>query len=112
MTEVDAKFAAIKGVHPQAALHSEGGKPIVLLPDTKFQAGGKMQQMALLLVPFSHSGYITRLFFENPLRGCGVSQNWTEHTVIGRRWWAPSWKDVSPNQPWESMLTAHLRAVA
>lgn len=113
MTETDASnLASLRALYPTAALHTEGGNAVALIPDAKFRAGGKTEQMALLLVPFAHSGYVTRLFFERALPGVGASQNWTEHTVLGRKWWAPSWKDVVPSQPWISMLCAHLRAIA
>jgi hypothetical protein len=110
--EAAAQFAAVKVMHSSATLHTEGGTPVVLLPDFKFRAGGKPVQMALLLYPAAHSGYVTRLFFEQKLEGTGQSANWKEHTVLSRKWWAPSWKDVIPDQPWTSMLGAHLRAVA
>lgn len=112
MTEDAAEFAAIQAMHPSASLHTEGGKPVVILPNFKFRTGAKTVQMALLLHPSTHSGYVTRLFFEQKLEGVGKSQNWSEHTVLGRKWWAPSWKDVIAEQPWTSMLGAHLRAVA
>jgi hypothetical protein len=110
--DIEAEFAAIQALHPNASLHSEGGNPLVLLPNFKFRARDKTVQMALLLHPSTHSGYVTRLFFEQKLEGAGQSQNWTEHTVLSRKWWAPSWKDVVAEQPWISMLGAHLRAVA
>jgi hypothetical protein len=106
------EFAAIQAMHPSASLHTEGGNPVVLLPNFKFRAGAKTVQMALLLHPSVHSGYVTRLFFEHKLEGAGQSRNWTEQTVLSRKWWAPSWKDVVAEQPWTSMLGAHLRAVA
>jgi hypothetical protein len=106
------ELAGMQGMHPEATLHTEGGNPVVLLPKFKFLAAGKHVEMALLLYPSTHTGYATRLFFEQRLDGAGASQNWTEHTVLGRKWWTPSWKDVTPEQPWTSMLGAHLRAVA
>ncbi len=113
MTETDASnLASLRAVYPTASIQTEGGKSVALMPDAKFRAGGKTEQMTLLLVPFDHSGYVTRLFFERKLEGAGQSQNWTEHTVLSRKWWAPSWKDVVASQPWTSMLCAHLRAVA
>ncbi|TAM79644.1 MAG: hypothetical protein EPN47_17740 [Acidobacteria bacterium] len=112
MTDPTAEFAAIQAMHPSASLHTEGGNPVVLLPNFKFRAGGRAVEMALLLYPSAHSGYVTRLFFERKLEGVGKSQNWKEHTVLSRKWWAPSWKDVVAAQPWTSMLGAHLRAVA
>lgn len=112
MTDAAAEFAAIQEMHPSASLHTEGGNPVVLLPNFKFRAGDKAVEMTLLLYPSLHSGYVTRLFFERKLEGVGESRNWTEHTVISRKWWAPSWKDVVADQPWTSMLGAHLRVVA
>lgn len=112
MSELDAKFAAIQSLHPSAALHSEGGHPLILLPDFKFRAGSETVQMGLLLHPAAHSGYVTRLFFEKKLEGKGPSQNWTPHTVLSRQWWAPSWQNVVVEQSWTSMLGAHLRSVA
>jgi hypothetical protein len=112
VTDTNANLTALQVLYPAATLHTEGGKPVALMPDAKFRVGGKTEQMALLLVPFEHSGYATRLFFERKLEGVGLSQNWTEHTVLSRKWWAPSWKDVAASLPWTSMLGAHLRAVA
>jgi hypothetical protein len=113
MSEEDAKFAALRAMHPPATLHTEGGQAVALLPELKFViAGGTTVEMTLLLFPAAHSGYISRLFFERKLEGVGQSRHWNRHTVLGRAWWAPSWKDVSPDQPWTSMLCAHLRAVA
>lgn len=112
MTDTAVEFAALQSMQPSASLHTEGGNPVVLLPKFKFRAGEKTVEMTLLLYPAKHSGYDTRLFFEQKLEGVGQSQNWTEHTVLSRKWWAPSWKDVVADQPWTSMLGAHLRAVA
>lgn len=112
MRDSATEFAAIKLLHTSAALHTESEMPVVLLPDFKFRAGGKSVQMNLLLYPSAHSGYVTRLFFEQKLEGAGQSNNWNQHTVLSRTWWAPSWQNVSPDQPWTSMLGAHLRAVA
>jgi hypothetical protein len=112
MTDIAAEFAAIQVMHPNATLLAENNVSVVLLPDFKFRAGAKSVKMALLLHPATHSGYVTRLFFEDKLEGVGQSNNWTLHTVLSRSWWAPSWKDVTPDQSWVSMLGAHLRAVA
>ena len=106
------EFAAIQALHPSASLHTENSQPVVLLPDFKFRAGDKSEQMTLLLHPSRHSGYDTRLFFERALVGVGRTQNWTNHMVLTRQWWTPSWKDVLPEQPWISILCAHLRALS
>jgi hypothetical protein len=66
--------------------------------------------MDLLLVPWSHSGYVTRLFFERAITLRG--QNWQSHRVVERTWWTPSYNGVAPTLPWREMLCAHLRSVA
>jgi hypothetical protein len=73
VTNAAAEFAAIRELHPSATLHTEGGNPVVLLPDVRFTAAGSSVQMSLLLYPSSHSGYVTRLFFEQGLAGAGQS---------------------------------------
>jgi hypothetical protein len=112
MTETSVKFAALQAMYPTATLHTEGGNPVALIPDAKFRAGGKTAQMTLLLHPHQQGSYPTRLFFEQKLEGIGESKNWTEHTILSRKWWAPSWTGVAASQDWTSMLGAHLRAIA
>ena len=104
------EFARLKAMHEPATLLREGGEPVALLPAFTFTAAGRAETMDLLLVPFSHSGYMTRLFFERKIDGRG--NNWSSHRVLDRNWWAPSWNDVPATSPWPSMLCAHLRAVA
>ena len=106
------EFAAIQALHPSASLHTENKMPVVLLPNFKFRAGERSLQMTLLLHPSCHSGYATRLFFEQKLEGLGRTAHWTLHTVLSRSWWVFSWKDVMPEQPWISILGAHLRALS
>ena len=103
-------FARIKAMHEAAVLLKEGGNALALLPAFSFAAAGRWETMDLLLVPFQHSGYVTRLFFEREVPGRG--NNWTNHRVVDRNWCAPSWNNVPPTMPWPAMLCAHLRAVA
>ena len=108
MSDTDEKFAHLKAMHKRAVLLKEGGKPVVLLPAFSFTAVGRCETMDLLLVPFEHSGYTTRLFFERKIddRGC----NWRQHRVVDHNWWTPSWNDVPASSPWPEMLCAHLTA--
>jgi hypothetical protein len=82
-----AEFAKLKALHGAAVLLTEGGNPVALLPAFDFKAAGADVKMNLLLVPFQHSGYVTRLFFERKIEGRG--QNWTHHRVVDRQWWTP-----------------------
>ena len=103
------QFAALKAIYPDAVLVREGGVAAAYLPAASFRAGGVTTTMQLLLFPAFHTGYVTRLFFERKISGKGA--NWTQHSVVSRTWWAPSFKDVAPTLPWPAMLFAHLRAV-
>jgi hypothetical protein len=105
------EFAALKAMHNGAALLKEGGHPVALLPAFGFTAvGDQVFRMDLLLVPFKHTGYDTRLFFEKQIVGRG--SNWSQHRLLERNWWAPSWNHVPATLHWTQMLLAHLRAVA
>lgn len=109
MTNEDDQFKKIKSLNKAAKLGREGGNPVVLLPQTRFQSAGRELQMDLLLHPAAHGGYPTRLFFERQVDGRG--NNWTEHCVVGRRWWACSWGGIEADMSWTGMLCAHLKAV-
>lgn len=103
------EFMKIHQTWPTSELRSEGGNPAVYLPQFHFNSGGQPVTMDLLLYPHMHGGsYVTRLFFRERLP---IGPNWASHYICGETWWAPSWKDVHPNQPWSSMLANHLRAV-
>lgn len=110
MSNPEAEFANLKAMHSGAVLLAEGGQPLALLPAFGFIVGDQARRMDLLLVPFAHSGYVTRLFFEHQIEGRGA--NWKQHRVVERNWWAPSWNHVPANLRWTQMLSAHLRAVA
>ena len=110
MSDSADEFARLKAMHEIAVLLKEGGKPVALLPNFTFTAGGRAETMDLLLVPFKHSAYTTRLFFERKIDDRG--SNWSQHRVVDRNWWAPSWNNVPATLSWPAMLCAHLRAVA
>lgn len=110
MSNSAQEFAHLSAMHESAALLREGGRAVVLLPAFGFTAAGCKVTMDVLLVPFAHSGYTTRLFFERQVDGRG--SNWTEHRVVDRTWWTPSWNNIPESTPWPQMLRAHLRAVA
>ena len=109
MSDQAKQFAGLKAMHDGAVLLTEGGRPVVMMPAFRFTAGGQVETMDLLLVPFEHSGYVTRLFFARQIAGRG--SNWNQHRVVERNWWAPSWNHVPASMRWTQMLLAHLRAV-
>jgi hypothetical protein len=103
------ELEGLKGMHAEVAVFKEGGQPVALLQAFGFTAGGEVLRMDLLLVPFAHTGYVTRLFFERQVANRG--SNWNQHRLLERNWWAPSWNNVPVSLPWTQMLLAHLRAV-
>ena len=109
MSDPGEKFVPLKAMHERAVLLKEGGKPVAWLPAFSFTAAGRSETMDLLLMPFEHSGYTTRLFFERKIDGRG--NNWTQHCVADHNWWTPSWNNVPASWPWPEILCAHLRAV-
>ena len=110
MSDTAAEFANLKAMHQAAILLTEGGQPVAMLPGFGFTAGETSYTMDLLLVPFAHSGYLTRLFFAQQISGRAA--NWNMHRVAERNWWAPSWNHVPASMSWTRMVSAHLRAVA
>ena len=110
MNDPAGEFARLKAMHELAVLLQEGGKPVAFLPAFTFTAAGQPDTMDLLLVPFNHTGYDTRLFFERKI--VDRANNWKCHRVVDRNWWAPSWNHVPSTLSWPAMLCAHLRAVA
>lgn len=110
MIDAVAEFEKLREIYPSAQIEREGGHSVVLLPKARFLSAGCELRMDLLLHPFSHCGYPTRLFFERQVAERG--QNWGQHCVAGRQWWACSWNNVPADMSWPAMLSAHLRAVA
>jgi hypothetical protein len=110
VSDPEADLIQLRTLHRDACLLKEGGNPVALLPSFAFRAAGQIETMDLLLVPWSHSGYMTRLFFERALTHRG--RNWQSHRVVERTWWTPSFNYVVPTLPWREMLCAHLRSVA
>lgn len=91
----------------RAALHEDGGQPLVHLPELRVQHAGAVETIDGLLCPRPHSGYVSRLFLSKPFLNCG--QNWTTHSILGGLWHAMSWNGVDPDLGWVEILGAHLR---
>jgi hypothetical protein len=94
---------------PGASLKTESGRSFIDLPFLKIPVGKEIVVRDALLSLQAHSNYASRLFLSQPIAGRG--SNWTVHTVLGRSWHTPSWRDVAPGRPVE-MLLQHLKAYA
>lgn len=93
-----------------AQLVDESGRRAVYMPGMTFQAGAGEATQDLLFVPFRHSGYDSRLFFTQKL-DCGTACNWTQHNLINRTWWSPSYR-VDVQLAWRDQILQHIKAVA
>lgn len=104
-TELDTLSAMCEG----AEIWTESGQSVAYLPRFRFTVRGEERVADLLLVPFAHSGYESRLFFRQPQT---TDQVWYNIVVCGQPWHALSWRGVMPNHSWRQILAAHLRALA
>jgi hypothetical protein len=106
----EGEIEQLELICPGARLMTEGGLAFAFLPQFKFRSRGAPLQMDALLAPQGHSGYETRLFFDQQLPGIGVA--WYQQQILGRTWHAISWRGVSPNQTWTRILAEQLRPFA
>jgi hypothetical protein len=92
----------ITEVCPGATFIKDGPDGFVHLPSLKIPTGKEFIVRDALLSLNAHSGYASRLFLSAPIPNRG--NNWTVHTIMGRTWHTPSWKDVLPGRPIEMLL--------
>lgn len=104
-----AELETLRAMCEGAEKWTEGGQPVAYLPRFRFKVQGEERVADLLLMPFAHSGYETRLFFREPQT---TDQAWSTIVVCGQPWHAVSWRGVMPDLPWRQILAAHLRALA
>jgi len=102
-------FEVLRAACPAARILSEGGITYISLPDLRFQSGNQTIAREALLCPQQHGGYMTRLFFHQPVPGKG--NNWTLHQILGRTWHTWSWNNVEASLPVADILANHLRAL-
>ncbi|HEX8584228.1 MAG TPA: hypothetical protein VF680_07450 [Allosphingosinicella sp.] len=110
MSEFEGEIEQLERICPGTRLMTEGGLAFAFLPELKFRSRGATLQMDALLAPQGHSGYETRLFFDQQLPD--ISAAWYQQQILGRTWHALSWRGVSPSQPWTRILAEQLRPFA
>ncbi len=101
------KLEELKRTYPTAALLSDGGYELISLPKLTIVTGGASAAYDALLCPRTHSGYDTRLFLDRVVNGRG--QNWKSFVILGKTWWACSLQSIKADQPYLTILLAHLR---
>jgi hypothetical protein len=108
------KVATLHSLCPDAKLVEENGQQFIHLPALKIPVGTQTKTREALLCPSRHSGYLTRLFFNEKIDErrtiAGVAVNWSAHSILSRTWYTWSWQGVSADLPLLQMLVAHVKA--
>ena len=104
MSVDQAQLDELRLICTGAEEHSESGYTYILLPELCLPSGAKMKA---LLCPQTHSGYLTRLFLEQPMAG----QNFNEHVILGQKWYTWSWQGVASSLRLAQMLVQHVRGL-
>jgi hypothetical protein len=109
----DEQIAAVKRVFPDISVAPEGSFNFMLIEQLKLPTGCEPQIVDALLCPTQRDGYPSRLFLSQQIAHKGRGQNWNpKHSVVilGRSWWAVSWKTTRANQTLLEMIMDHLDA--
>jgi hypothetical protein len=90
--------------------HTEGGLPLVVLPNVLLPDGCRPASAMAIYVPAHYQGYDSRLFFEAPITlASGVTPATTAVLLLGRTMYAASVQGVSPSLPTYQAILAHVR---
>jgi hypothetical protein len=104
MTDEDLR--QLRAVCAGAEVKVESGRTYVFLPRLAMPPNREPVVVDALLCLGEHSGYTTRLFLGEQIRGRGA--NWTQHTVLGRVWWVCSFNNVPATLRPIQILDSHL----
>lgn len=111
MTTPQDQLLAIQSLCAGAQLINERGGNCVFLPSLGLEVGPNGVNHDTVFVPYNLLGYgSSRLLFPSQLAS-GNGRNWTQHRLLGRNWWAPSFK-VPRQSSWLDEILAHIRGVA
>lgn len=92
---------------------SEGGTAFILIPEMSLPAGCQPGVVDALFCPSPRDGYTSRLFLSARVAHHGKGQNWNPGTgvmILGRQWWAVSWKAQDSNKRLSAILASQLEA--
>ncbi|WP_108425040.1 hypothetical protein [Flagellimonas amoyensis] len=110
MSFAQKEIDELKKVAPDLKIIQEGGYTFFYIEKLLLPDGCVPNIIEALLCPTPHSGYPCRLFFSSQISGC-PARNWNGNLrVIGRNWFAISWKTKSGLTLLE-MVSIHLKAL-
>ncbi len=106
----DDQIEEMKSLWPEARKYEESGILYFFLPQLRLPDGCSPSQVDALLCPTNHSGYTSRLFFEQVITS-PQPRNWTTTArIMERNWHAISWQYPETNLRLAQMVGVHLRA--
>lgn len=105
----DAK--EMKAIFAGLLAASEGGTDFILIPKLPLPVDCDPAAVDALLCLSPRDGYPSRLFLSAKIKHNGPGQNWNaDQLILGRRWFAVSWKvDGAAARPM-AILAGHLEA--
>jgi hypothetical protein len=90
---------------------SEGGARFILMPQLELPDGCDPVVVDALLCPTARDGYPSRLYVAERVKHGGPGQNWNgEQMILGRRWFALSWRTHGADRRLAAILAGHLEA--
>lgn len=98
---------------PDIAATEVGEVTVYLIERLTLPDGAEPKVVSGLLWPRERDGYPSRLFISQKVAHKGKGQNWNPKesvVILGRAWWAVSWKTNRPNQTLLEMVLDHLGA--
>ena len=107
------QVSAVKRIYPAISVAEEGDFSFMLIEQLKLPEGCEPRIVDGLLCPHQRDGYPSRLFICQKVSHKGKGQNWNPQqsiVILGRDWWAVSWKPTRANQTLLEMIMDHLEA--
>ena len=106
-----SQVGALKRVFPNLELGKESETEFIVIRNLLLPDGCVPEQVDALLCPTPRDGYPSRLFLSQKVdhRGKGTNWNAAGVRILGRQWWAVSWKNRE-GQTLLEMVQDHLRA--
>lgn len=105
------EIEALRSICPELSLGEESGTEYILIGKLILPEGCTPECVDGLLCPTPRDGYSSRLFLSSEVAHHGQGKNWNAKGVLilGKRWWAVSWK-TPEEQTLLQMFQNHLIA--
>lgn len=110
MPLMEQELDELRKISPEAAIYSEGGKDYVLMPYVRVPDPSSALVTDLLFCPTEREGYPSRLFFAQQVPS-KTARPWTSFRIIGREWWAYSWRVEAGTNSLLQLIGIHMGAL-